>query len=96
MKPTLQSLVYVGKDQISCELQGEAAILQLKAGMYYGVDVVGAHVWKFIQRGGKTVEEIRDALMEEYEVERERCEKDLLTFLERLREADLIRLSDKG
>ena len=32
------STVVVSQDQVSCELGGEAAILNLKAGVYYGLE----------------------------------------------------------
>ncbi len=31
-----QSMVVVSQDQVSCDLSGESAILNLKAGVYYG------------------------------------------------------------
>jgi hypothetical protein len=35
------STVVVSQDQVSCELGGEAAILNLKAGVYYGLSKAG-------------------------------------------------------
>jgi len=36
--------------QISCNMAGEAAILELKTGTYFGLDGVGAAVWNLIAR----------------------------------------------
>ena len=77
------------KDQVSSDLGGEVAILDLKAGVYYGLDAVGARIWSLIQEP-RTVNEIRDILLEEYEVEPERCERDLLVLLQRLADEGLI------
>jgi len=33
-----QSVVVAVKDQVSCDLAGEAAILNMKSGVYYGLD----------------------------------------------------------
>jgi hypothetical protein len=77
------STVVAAKDQVSSDLGGEVAILDLKAGVYYGLDAVGARIWSLIQEP-RTVNEIRDILLEEYEVEPERCERDLLVLLQRL------------
>ena len=77
------------KDQVSSDLGGEVAILDLKAGVYYGLDAVGARIWSLIQEP-RTVNEIRNILLEEYEVEPERCERDLLVLLQRLAEEGLI------
>ena len=77
------------KDQASSDLGGEVAILDLKAGVYYGLDAVGARIWSLIQEP-RTVNEIRDILLEEYEVEPERCERDLLALLRRLADEGLV------
>lgn len=43
------STVIVSKDQLSCDMAGEAAILNLKDGVYYALDSVGARIWALIQ-----------------------------------------------
>jgi hypothetical protein len=83
------STVVAAKDQVSSDLGGEVAILDLKAGVYYGLDAVGARIWSLIQEP-RTVNEIRDILLEEYEVEPERCERDLLALLQRLADEGII------
>jgi hypothetical protein len=83
------STVVAAKDQVSSDLGGEVAILDLKAGVYYGLDAVGARIWSLIQEP-RTVNEIRNILLEEYEVEPERCERDLLVLLQRLANEGLI------
>jgi len=82
------------KDQLWCDLTGEAAILNLKNGVYYGLDTVGSRIWSLIQEP-RTVNEVRDALLEEYHVERDHCERDLLTLLQRLAAEGLIQVDDK-
>jgi hypothetical protein len=44
------STVVAAKDQVSCDLAGEAVILNLKSGIYYGLNPVAARVWSLIQR----------------------------------------------
>ena len=83
------STVVAAKDQVSSDLGGEVAILDLKAGVYYGLDAVGARIWSLIQEP-RTVNEIRNILLEEYEVEPERCERDLLVLLQSLADEGLI------
>lgn len=95
MKRTLSvsSSVVATKDQISSDLGGEVAILHLEAGMYYGLDNVGARIWSLIQKP-RTVVEIRDILMSEYEVEPGHCESDLIALLQRLADEGLIEFRD--
>jgi hypothetical protein len=80
---SLDSMVVASDGQVSSEIGEEVAILDLKAGTYYGLDSVGARVWELIQRP-KSVGEIRNVLLEEYEVEPKRCERDLLALLQTL------------
>ena len=93
-KVGLESTVVAIKDQISADLAGEIAILNVKSGIYYGLNPVGASVWKLIQEP-RTVSQVRDALLKEYDVQAERCEKDLLNLLERLEEEKLVELRNE-
>jgi len=88
-----RSVVVAAKDQVSCDLAGEAAILNIKNGVYYGLDPVGAQIWKLIQQP-RSVDEVREALVGEYEVDPERCEQDLVTLLEKLLAEGLIEVKD--
>lgn len=86
---SLQTTVMVSSQQVSCPLGDEAAILNMKNSVYYGMNPVGATVWNLLKQP-KTVAEIRDAILEEYEVEEKRCEQDLLSLLEEMRNEGLI------
>lgn len=87
-------IVVAAKEQVSADLAGEAVILNLKNGVYYGLNQLGARTWNLIQ-GPKRVSEIRDALLEEYEVEPDRCERDLLALLQDLAANGLIEVTDE-
>ena len=92
---TPDSIVVVSKDQVSSDLAGEIAILNLKAGAYYGLDDVGARVWNLIQEP-KRVSEVRDAILEEYDVEPDRCEHDLIALLEKMAAEELVEIKDEA
>jgi hypothetical protein len=85
------SIVVASPEQVSCELGDESVILSLKNSVYYGVDPVGASVWKLLKQQ-RSVGELRDAMIEEYDVEAGRCETDLLTLLEKMRDEGLIQV----
>jgi len=80
------------KEQVSCDLAGEAAMLNLKNGVYYGLDPVGARIWNLIQQP-RTVSEVLQILLEEYEVDAERCERDLLELLQNLAAEGLVEVT---
>ena len=88
-----RSVVVVAKDQVSCDLAGEAAILNVKSGVYYGLDPVGARIWTLMQEP-RAVAEIQNAIASEYEVEPERASRDLVGLLEKLLAEGLIEVKD--
>ncbi len=88
---SLESTVVIINEQVSCDLAGEAVILSLKDGVYYGLDPVGARIWSLIHEP-KTVGEVRDAITKEYDVEPEQCERDILELFQQLWDNGLIRL----
>jgi hypothetical protein len=88
------SKIVVSQDQVSCDLSGEAAILNLKSGVYFGLNTVGASIWKLIQEP-KSVKEIQAAIREEYEVEPDQCERDVLALLQELSNHELIKIIDE-
>jgi hypothetical protein len=92
-KITIESIVSVAADQVSCELEGEAAILNLASGAYHGLDPVGLAVWNLIA-SPIAVSQIVDAMITQYDVDRACCERDLLALLAKLDERGLIQISD--
>jgi len=94
IKIDLNSVVAAAADQVSCDLQGEAAILNLKTGVYYGLDDVGASVWRMLD-GPRRVDELVDALLGEYEVDREECQRDVIALLGELAVRGLIEIRDR-
>lgn len=79
--------------QVWQEVGDECVILDLRAGFYYGLDEVGSRVWALIQTP-ITFEAIRDLLIAEYEVERVRCEQDLLRLLHNMAALGLIQVTE--
>jgi hypothetical protein len=88
-----KSKVVIAKDVLSCDLSGEAAMLDLKSGRYYGLNPVGARIWNLLKEP-RTVESLIQAVLAEYDVPREECERDALDILGRLASEGLIEVSD--
>lgn len=83
------SVVVMAREQVSCPLGEESAILNLKNSVYYGLDPVGARIWTLLQEP-RSIAELRDVLIAEYEVEPAQCERDLLALLEKMRSEGLV------
>jgi len=86
---SVHSIVVASRDQVSCPLGDEAAILNLSNTIYYGLNPVGTRVWSLLQQP-RTIGELRDTLVDEYVVEAERCERDLLELLTKMSAEGLI------
>ena len=93
MTVTDSSVVVVAKDQVSADLDGEAVVLGLDKSMYYGLGAVGSRIWDLV-RESRSVADIRDAIVAEYDVDEATCQRDLLRFLEQLEAEGLLVVSD--
>lgn len=89
------SVLMASQDQVSADLSSESAesvvILNLKDGVYYELKEVGTRVWSLLQQPS-SVQSILDKLLEEYEVDAERCEADLLALAENLAKFGLVEI----
>jgi hypothetical protein len=92
---SLNSTIVVTTEQVSCSLNEEPCILNLKNSVYYGLDPVGARVWDLL-REPRTVSEVLDALLRDYNIEAALCKRNLLDLLEDLRVEGLIDVRDTG
>jgi hypothetical protein len=88
------SIVVAADEQISSDLGGESVILNMKTGVYHGLNEVGARVWDLIEKP-KAVKQIKQVLLEEYEVEADVCTDDLFSLLNSLKNAGLIKVRNE-
>jgi hypothetical protein len=93
MKLAIRSTVVAAKDLVSCDLAGESIILNINNGMYYGLDPVGSWIWNMIQNP-ISLQDIRDRLFREYNVEADRGEQDLLALINELADEGLIEVKN--
>ena len=93
MPITPDSIVVAAKEQISTRVDNEAALLNLKTGVYYGLDPMGAYIWELIKQPVR-VGELEATLQEDYEnIDAEIVANDLRVFLEQMLEAGLVELT---
>ncbi len=89
---TLDSRVKVNDDVLFQELQGEAVLLNLKSGVYFGLDPVGTRIWQLFAEH-ELLAEIARTIIAEYDVAEDRCATDLLTLVGDLEKQGLVTLS---
>ncbi len=74
------------------ELDGEAVLLNLETGIYFGLDEVGTRIWQLADQH-RSLRAVLDALQLEYDAPPAAVESDLLRFVDRLAAKGLIALT---
>ncbi|MCC7417789.1 MAG: PqqD family protein [Acidobacteria bacterium] len=75
-------------DVVFKELRGEGVLLDMASGIYFGLDEVSTRVWQLIARHG-SLRVVFAEMLEEFEVDAQRLEEDLLAFASELVESHL-------
>ncbi len=70
-------------DIILAEVDGEGMMIDVERSTSYFLNETALLITKMVN-DGKTVEEIKSALLEQYEVGEEELEKDILDFMDKL------------
>jgi len=92
---SLESTVVASQNLVSSELGGEAVIMDIKSGVYLGLNATGALIWGLMQQP-RRVSEIRDAVLKEYNVEPVRCQNDVLSLLRQMAAKGLLEIVAAG
>lgn len=83
------SVIVKVADNLACEVGEDTAILDFSTNTYFGLNAVGSAVWKMLAEP-VSVGEIRNALVEQFEVDRRQCLEDLFSLLRDLLDHRLI------
>lgn len=91
MSLKLSTLVKQSSDQVSCNIDREVAILNLKSTLYFGLDDVGSFIWQMMREPTRVVE-ICKAIVDQFEVDEAQSQVDVMAFLGELDKVGLIEL----
>jgi hypothetical protein len=80
---SLADAVAISPDVVFRELDGEAVLLRLDAGIYYGLDPVGTKIWELIAEL-RSLRLVFEAMQRDYDVEAATLETDLLRLVTEL------------
>jgi hypothetical protein len=70
-------------------VDGEALLIHLSSGDYFSLDSVGTRIWQSID-GSRTVQDLVDLVLEEYNVDRDQVVTDVLRLVEQLADEGLV------
>jgi Coenzyme PQQ synthesis protein D (PqqD) len=79
MDPTLNDSIAIPEDVLFRELDGEAVLLNLKTGTYFGLNPVGTRIWQLIAEQ-HSLARVLDVLAREYDADRDVLATDLLAL----------------
>jgi len=83
MGVTLDQMVAVSEDAVFRELDGEAVVLNLETGVYYGLDTVGTAIWQAIEPRGR-LRHAFDRVVAEFDADPATIESDLIDLADSL------------
>ena len=85
------SKISVPQHTLFRELAGEAVLLNLESGTYFGLDETGTSFWQVLTTTG-TLQEAYDRLLSEYDVEPDDLRQDISGLLDKLLDHDLVEI----
>ena len=86
------SILTRAEAMIHADLDDVVVMMDTEEGRYLELDAVGARIWKLLEPG-RSIIDIRDALLKEYEVDGDTCLRDLTEFAARLAELGAVAVS---
>lgn len=86
--------VVAAKDQVSSFIGDEAVILNVKTGIYHGLNSVGARIWQLVETP-ITIDKIVETIVDEFDTDAATCEKDVLQLIEEMVDAELMDRTDE-
>lgn len=89
------TIVTANTQQVTGDLpDGDVVILSLENGVYYGLNEVGAQIWKLIQQP-VSVRQLNEVLLGEYDVDAEQCYQEVVRLLHELFDHELLRVENQ-
>jgi len=85
--------VRAARDVVFRELGGEMVLLNLKTGVYFGLNETGAQMWTLLMNLQEPARVV-SALEQEYAASRAQLEQDLASLLSSLREKGLVEVDE--
>jgi coenzyme PQQ synthesis protein D (PqqD) len=87
---SITDAVCVPEDVIVRELNGEAVVLNLHNGTYFGLNSVGMRIWQLCEEHG-SLREVWEAMQHEFDAPGDALQTDLLVFVNELSSRKLLK-----
>lgn len=88
-----QTVIAKGKDHVEALADGEVVLMHVEDGRFYSLAGTGRRVWEMLE-APTAIGVLADRLVEEFEVSKEDCVRDLIALCEQLEAGRVIRVAD--
>ncbi len=75
------------------KIGNEIVLLTVESGKYFKIDEIGSLIWEYIKKP-KSISEIKDYLIQDYNVTEDQCVADISSFLDKLISDNLLKVID--
>lgn len=89
MKLTESTTIQRNHEILTSDLDGEKVMMSIRFGEYYGLGKTGSFIWDQLENPIK-IKDLIDAITIKYDVDKEKCEEDIIPFLNDLLDKELI------
>lgn len=88
----LKSIVVQKSGLDTIDMDEDKVMMNLDKGKYYGLNSVGSRIWELIDKP-QSVENVISILLSEYNIDMKTCVENVLNFLDRMYDEELIYIS---
>ena len=89
MKIGAETIIMRGSEHVEAEMGGQTVMMSIARGKYYALEGTAQRIWELVSEP-ISVAEVVDRLVEEYDVDRDRCAAEVTTFVGELMENGLV------
>lgn len=90
-KISIEHLVIQSEGNIVSDMGSEKVMLNIENGKYYNLGEIGGDIWELIDKP-ILVDELINDIMAKYDVNKEKCEEEVISFLESMYKERLVRV----
>ena len=91
---TLEDNIMIDDTVFAQEVDHEMVILDTRSEQYFGLDEMGAVIWKHLSESG-ALQKVYEMMLEQYEVDEVQLEADICRFTQELVDEGLVKLHQK-
>ncbi|MEF3308989.1 lasso peptide biosynthesis PqqD family chaperone [Paenibacillus sp. GYB004] len=86
----LDQVVMQSDGFLASNMNDEKVMMSVESGKYYNLGSIGGRIWELIE-SPTSVRQVVTSLREEYEIDQDACERQVLSFLQTMLAEKLIR-----